>query len=203
MTSSPTDLLLSAFHRGNPTRSICGCSTPWKSRSSRKKVLNAAAHCRARLIAIADVRDGLSSKLLPRSPMFARGHRWIKRGALGGLEAALERPSGQLSRSQATELIGSQQRRPTYRAGGQIACKTKHCVVSRSRHDPCLGSAVAHPQFAEAPQNFPEKKTHHCAGLRSRGQHNLGSRSLIFVPSPRIWGKPTAVILGGEKRAVR
>ncbi|KRR14176.1 TniQ family protein [Bradyrhizobium valentinum] len=63
-------------------------------------------HRRARLVAIADVRDGLSveaaaevADVRPRTL-----YRWIKRGAQGGLEAALERPSGQLSGSQAAQL---------------------------------------------------------------------------------------------------
>jgi transposase len=54
------------------------------------------AHRRARLMAIADVRDGLSveaaaevADIKPRTL-----YNWIKRGAQGGLEAALERPSG-------------------------------------------------------------------------------------------------------------
>ncbi len=61
---------------------------------------------RAKLMAIADVRDGLSveaaaevADVRPRTL-----YRWIKRGAQGGLDAALERPSGQLSGSQAAEL---------------------------------------------------------------------------------------------------
>jgi transposase len=63
-------------------------------------------HRRARLVAIADVREGLSveaaaevADVLPRTL-----YRWIKRGARGGLEAALERPSGQLSGLQAAQL---------------------------------------------------------------------------------------------------
>ncbi len=63
-------------------------------------------HRRARLMAIADVRDGLSveaaaevADVRPRTL-----YRWIKRGAQGGLEAALERPSGQLSGPQAAQL---------------------------------------------------------------------------------------------------
>lgn len=63
-------------------------------------------HRRARLVAIADVRDGLSveaaaevADVRPRTV-----YRWIKRGARGGLEAALERPSGQLSGLQAAQL---------------------------------------------------------------------------------------------------
>ena len=63
-------------------------------------------HRRARLMAIADVRDGLSveaaaevADVRPRTL-----YRWIKRGAQGGLEVALERPSGQLSGPQAAQL---------------------------------------------------------------------------------------------------
>ena len=57
-------------------------------------------------MAIADMRDGLSveaaaevADVRPRTL-----YRWIKRGAQGGLQAALERPSGQLSGSQAIQL---------------------------------------------------------------------------------------------------
>ena len=63
-------------------------------------------HRRARLMTIADVRDGLSveaaaevADVRPRTL-----YRWIKRGAQGGLEAALDRPSGQLSGLQAAQL---------------------------------------------------------------------------------------------------
>jgi len=63
-------------------------------------------HRRARLLAIADVRDGLPvevvaeiADVLPRTL-----YRWLKRGAAGGLDAALERPSGRLSEPQVAEL---------------------------------------------------------------------------------------------------
>ncbi|HVR92940.1 MAG TPA: TniQ family protein [Casimicrobiaceae bacterium] len=64
-------------------------------------------HRRARLLAIADVRDGLPvevaaevADVLPRTL-----YRWIKRGAKGGLRAALERPRWQyLTEPQVMEL---------------------------------------------------------------------------------------------------
>lgn len=64
-------------------------------------------HRRARLRAIADVRDGLPvevaaeiADVLPRTL-----YRWLKRGAKGGLDAALERPRWQyLSEPQVMEL---------------------------------------------------------------------------------------------------
>jgi transposase len=63
-------------------------------------------HRRARLMAIADVRDGLSveaaAEVADARPRTL--YRWMKRGAQGGLEAALERPSGQLSGLQAAQL---------------------------------------------------------------------------------------------------
>ena len=63
-------------------------------------------HRRIRLMAIADVRDGLSveaaAEVADVGPRTL--YRWIKRGAQGGLEAALERPSGQLSGLQAAQL---------------------------------------------------------------------------------------------------
>jgi transposase len=64
-------------------------------------------HRRARLRAIADVRDGLPvevaaevADVMPRTL-----YRWLKRGAKGGLEAALERPRWQyLTEPQVMEL---------------------------------------------------------------------------------------------------
>lgn len=58
---------------------------------------------RARLLALADVRDGMpveqaakAASVLPKTL-----YRWLKRGAEGGLEAALDRPYGTLSQAQA------------------------------------------------------------------------------------------------------
>lgn len=65
-------------------------------------------HRRARLLAIADVRDGMPveaaaevADVLPRTL-----YCWLKRGAEGGLEAALERPTGQLAEPQVNEVAG-------------------------------------------------------------------------------------------------
>ena len=64
-----------------------------RARAARERL----PHRRARLLAIADVRDGLPvevaadvADVLPRTL-----YRWIKRGAKGGLDAALERPRWQ------------------------------------------------------------------------------------------------------------
>ncbi len=74
-----------------------------RARAARERL----PHRRARLLAIADVRDGLSvevaadiADVLPRTL-----YRWIKRGAKGGLDAALERPRWQyLTEPQVMEL---------------------------------------------------------------------------------------------------
>lgn len=65
-------------------------------------------HRRARLLAIADVRDGLPVELaaevadiLPRTL-----YTWLRRGAEGGLDAALDRPSGHLTEPQVMEIAG-------------------------------------------------------------------------------------------------
>jgi transposase len=61
---------------------------------------------RMRLSALADVRDGIpveraakEAGVLPKTL-----YRWLKRGAEGGLEAALDRPYGKLSPAQALEI---------------------------------------------------------------------------------------------------
>jgi transposase len=63
-------------------------------------------HRRARLLALADVRDGMPVELAadaagvtPRTL-----YTWLKRGAAGGIEAALDRPSGVLSQAQRVEI---------------------------------------------------------------------------------------------------
>ena len=63
-------------------------------------------HRRARLLALADVRDGMPVELaaeaagvLPRTL-----YVWIKRGAKGGLESALDRQRGALNQAQAIEI---------------------------------------------------------------------------------------------------
>jgi len=73
-----------------------------RARAARERL----PHRRARLLAIADVRDGLPvevaaevAEVLPRTL-----YRWLKRGAEAGMEAALERPSGRLSEPQVAEL---------------------------------------------------------------------------------------------------
>jgi transposase len=64
------------------------------------------AHRRMRLHAIADVRDGVpieaaadAAGVEPRTL-----YRWLRRGAVGGLNAALDRPSGALSHVQVAEI---------------------------------------------------------------------------------------------------
>ncbi|MDA9397977.1 hypothetical protein XH79_03860 [Bradyrhizobium sp. CCBAU 45389] len=60
-------------------------------------------HRRVRLLAIADVRDGLPVEVADVIPRTL--YRWIRRGAKGGLDAALERPRWhQLSEPQVMEL---------------------------------------------------------------------------------------------------
>lgn len=73
-----------------------------RTRAARERL----SHRRARLLAIADVRDGLPVEVAaevadvrPRTL-----YRWLKRGAKGGMEAALERPVGRLSEPQVAEL---------------------------------------------------------------------------------------------------
>lgn len=63
-------------------------------------------HRRARLLALADVRDGMPVELaaqaadvLPRTL-----YTWLKRGAKGGLESALDRERGTLNQAQAIEI---------------------------------------------------------------------------------------------------
>ena len=63
-------------------------------------------HRRARLLALADVRDGMPVELaaeaagvLPRTLYI-----WLKRGAKGGLESALDRQRGALNQAQAVEI---------------------------------------------------------------------------------------------------
>ncbi|RVG25672.1 hypothetical protein CN233_25185 [Sinorhizobium meliloti] len=63
-------------------------------------------HRRARLLALADVRDGMPVELaaeaagiIPRTLYI-----WLKRGATGGLEAALDRQRGALNQAQAVEI---------------------------------------------------------------------------------------------------
>lgn len=63
-------------------------------------------HRRARLLALADVRDGMPVELaaeaagvIPRTLYI-----WLKRGAQGGLEAALDRQRGALNQAQAVEI---------------------------------------------------------------------------------------------------
>lgn len=63
-------------------------------------------HRRARLLALADVRDGMPVELaadaagiLPRT-LYA----WLKRGAKGGLESALDRQRGALNQAQTIEI---------------------------------------------------------------------------------------------------
>jgi transposase len=63
-------------------------------------------HRRARLLALADVRDGMPIELAadaagvrPRTL-----YTWLKRGAAGGIDAALDRPSGVLSQAQRVEI---------------------------------------------------------------------------------------------------
>lgn len=63
-------------------------------------------HRRARLLALADVRDGMPVELaaeaadvLPRTLYI-----WLKRGAAGGLESALDRQRGALNQAQAVEI---------------------------------------------------------------------------------------------------
>ena len=61
---------------------------------------------RIRLLTLADVRDGMPVEVAARvAGVTARTlYRWIRRGAEGGLQAALERPSGKLSQLQALEI---------------------------------------------------------------------------------------------------
>lgn len=61
---------------------------------------------RIRLLALADVRDGMPVEIAARvAGVTAKTlYRWIARGAEGGLQAALERPSGTLSQLQALEI---------------------------------------------------------------------------------------------------
>ncbi|MGH6834143.1 MAG: TniQ family protein [Methylocella sp.] len=75
-----------------------------RAQAARERLL----HRRARLLAIADVRDGLPvevaaevADVLPRTL-----YRWIQRGAKGGLDAALERPRWlYLTEPQVMELV--------------------------------------------------------------------------------------------------
>jgi transposase len=64
-------------------------------------------HRRARLLALADVRDGMPVELaaeaagvLPRTLYI-----WLKRGAKSGLESALDRQRGALNQAQAIEIV--------------------------------------------------------------------------------------------------
>jgi transposase len=61
---------------------------------------------RARLLALADVRDGMPVEVAAQTAgITARTlYRWIRRGAEGGLEAALDRPSGRLNHLQKLEI---------------------------------------------------------------------------------------------------
>jgi transposase len=61
---------------------------------------------RMRLLALADVRDGMpvegaakTASVLPKTL-----YRWLRRGAEGGLEAALDRPYGKLSQAQVLQI---------------------------------------------------------------------------------------------------
>jgi transposase len=61
---------------------------------------------RKRLQALADVRDGMPVEVAAKiADVTAKTlYRWIKRGAEGGLEAALDRPTGHLSQLQTLEI---------------------------------------------------------------------------------------------------
>jgi transposase len=61
---------------------------------------------RIRLLALADVRDGMPVEQAAKvAGVTAKTlYRWIRRGAEGGLQAALERPTGKLSQLQTLEI---------------------------------------------------------------------------------------------------
>lgn len=71
-----------------------------------RAIIDRFPHRRARLMALADVRDGMPVELaaeaagvLPRTLYI-----WLKRGAKGGLESALDRQRGALNQAQAVEI---------------------------------------------------------------------------------------------------
>lgn len=63
-------------------------------------------HRRARLLALADVRDGMPVELAAEAAgvMPRTLYIWLKRGAKGGLESALDRQRGALNQAQAIEI---------------------------------------------------------------------------------------------------
>jgi len=63
-------------------------------------------HRRARLLALADVRDGMPVELAADAAGITPRtlYTWLKRGAAGGIEAAFDRPSGLLSQAQRIEI---------------------------------------------------------------------------------------------------
>ncbi|KND57442.1 hypothetical protein BVER_04073 [Candidatus Burkholderia verschuerenii] len=63
-------------------------------------------HRRARLMALADVRDGMPVELAAEAAgIMARTlYIWLRRGAKGGLESALDRQRGALNQAQAVEI---------------------------------------------------------------------------------------------------
>ena len=89
-------------------------------------------HRRARLLALADVRDGMPVELaaeaagvLPRTLYI-----WLKRGGKGGLESALDRQRGALNQAQAVEIAQWISEAPTNQSRWR-ANRVKNEVVRR------------------------------------------------------------------------
>ena len=135
-------------------------------------------------------------KLLPKSPMYGRGL------CIVGSSAAHRADLTPLSSDQADSSpdpkllslpIGSPQRRPTYRAGGQTACRTKHGVASESRSRPmsridcCACTVPGDVAGFSCEGDSPLRRS----TIKGTPIHVLRSGSLIFGSQSTHLGKPT------------
>ncbi len=160
-------------------------------------------HRRARLRAIADVRDGLPAEVaaeiadvLPRTL-----YRWLKRGAAGGLGAALERPSGRLSEPQVIELAewiaAASPDGPRWRSNrlqSEALRRFGSMSVFTSRND-CCASTVRGVDGRSSRRGGSALRRSTIKGTRV---HDLRGRSLIYRPQSTLFGKLTLVRPAGR-----